>query len=185
MKNNRKFWLAIALFTLTVPGFILFSYWYLGIFSSMEISEISDQEFTIAGGEVVGDYNKTGAEVVKTRRLFLEAGRKCEPVLLYSNNAITTGKPYLRSVGGCVLSSALTADQQKLLGNEKIQIQQVKIARGLRLRTYGQTAVALRKSWTEIARLTEQGNELVFPLVQLVRDDGTNDLLIAVKRKKP
>ncbi|HNJ67477.1 MAG TPA: hypothetical protein PKW28_16400, partial [Turneriella sp.] len=44
-----------------------------------------------------------------------------------------------------------------------------------------QTAVGLRKVWTEIARLSEQGRQLQFPLVQRIREDGTNEFLIGEK----
>jgi hypothetical protein len=41
--------------------------------------------------------------------------------------------------------------------------------------------VGLRKVWTEIARLSEQGTELQFPLVQRIYEDGTNEFVIGVK----
>ncbi|MFZ5630432.1 MAG: hypothetical protein ACOY5B_14975 [Spirochaetota bacterium] len=179
--KNKRFWFTIGIFTLTVPGFILFSYWYLGIFSPVRLSAASQHNLTVIGGEVSGDYNKTGAEVVKTRRLLEANGFACEPVLIYYENAITTGKPYLRSVGGCSLPTDLPARLSQELLRDGRQKRTVQFARGVRIETYAQTAVGLRKVWTEIARLSEQGRQLQFPLVQRIRDDGTNEFLIGEK----
>ena len=179
--KNKKFWLVIAVFTLTVPGFILFSYWYLGIFSAVRISPASALDLTVIGGQVTGDYNKTGAEVVKTRQLLEANGFTCDPVLVYYENAITTGKPYLRSAGGCILAKELPENLLKDLLRKGRQRHRVEFARSVRIETYAQTAVGLRKVWTEIARLSEQGRQLQFPLVQRIREDGTNEFLIGEK----
>lgn len=179
--KNRRFWLTLAVFTLAAPGFILFSYWYLGIFSQVRITPASSLEWSILAGGVAGDYNKTGAEVVKTRRLLEANGFPCEPVLVYLENAITTGKPYLRSAGGCILPKDLPANLLADFLRQGRQKHIVRFARGVRIETYAQTAVGLRKVWTEIARLSEQGRQLQFPLVQRVREDGTNEFLIGEK----
>jgi hypothetical protein len=179
--KNKRFWLVIAIFTFTVPGFMLFSYWYLGIFSAVRISPAGALDLSVIGGQVAGDYNKTGAEVVKTRRLFEANGFGCEPVLVYFDNAITTGKPYLRSVGGCVLLSDLPENLLQELLKQGRQKYRVKFVRSVRIETYAQTAVGLRKVWTEIARFSEQGRQLKFPLVQRIRADGTNEFLIGEK----
>jgi hypothetical protein len=180
--KNKRFWLVIGVFTLTVPGFMIFSYWYLGIFSSVRLTPAREFEMTIIGGEVAGDYNKTGAEVVKTRRLLEDNGFSCEPALVYYENAITTGKPYLRSAGGCLLPKGLPEKLLKALLRDGREKRTVQFARGVRMEIYAQTAVGLRKVWTEIARLTEQGRQLQFPLVQRIRDDGTNEFLIGEKQ---
>lgn len=177
--KNKKFWLVIAFFTLAVPGFMLFSYWYLGIFSPVQITETSEKiELTLIGGRINGDYNKTGQEVVKTRHLLLEQGFPCDAVLVYFDNAINTGKAYLRSMGGCLLPNNLPPQLlQSFLqaGREK---QSIVISDAIRLRTYAQTAVALRKAWRELARLAEQNRRLVFPLVQRIGEDGDSEFLI-------
>ncbi len=179
--KNKRFWLLIAVFTLTVPGFIFFSYWYLGIFSAVRISAAGAFALRVIGGEVAGDYNKTGAEVVKTRQILAANGFSCDPVLVYYENAITTGKPYLRSAGGCVVEKELPDNLLKDMLRQGRQEFRVEFARGVRIETYAQTAVGLRKVWTEIARLTEQGRQLTFPLVQRIREDGTNEFLIGEK----
>lgn len=171
----------MAVFTLLVPGFIIFSYWYLGIFSGVRIAPSGAIDVTLIGGEVMGDYNKTGAEVVKTRHLLEANGFACDPVLVYYENAITTGKLYLHSVGGCALAKDLPESLLKDLLRQGRQKHAVRFARGVRIETYAQTAVGLRKVWTEIARLTEQGRQLQFPLVQRIRADGTNEFLLGEK----
>jgi hypothetical protein len=179
--KNKRFWLVIGIFTLTVPGFMIFSYWYLGIFSSVRLTPATEFEMTIIGGEVAGDYNKTGAEVVKTRRLLEANGFVCEPALVYYQNAITTGKPYLRSLGGCLLPKDVPARLLGELIRSGREKRTVEFSRSLRIKTYAQTAVGLRKVWTEIARLSEQGTKLQFPLVQRIYEDGTNEFVIGVK----
>lgn len=177
---NKKFMLVIAAFTLTVPGFFLFSYWYLGIFSSVEISEITDYNAVVYAGRHQGDYNKTGGEVVKTRKLVMANGLACEPVLVYFENAITVGKPNLHSAGGCVVNGALLPHVLQALRDQNREKISLKIHKGYRLKTYAQTAVALRKVWTELARLSDKGINLQFPLVQLVRENGDSEFLIGV-----
>lgn len=180
--KNKKFWLIIAFFTLTVPGFMLFSYWYLGIFSPVQVSDSAEKiELVLIGGRVNGDYNKTGQEVVKTRRLLLEQGFPCEPILVYFDNAITTGKAYLRSMGGCIMPPNLPPQLLQTLLQTGREKHSIIMPRAIRIRTYAQTAVALRKVWKEIARLSEQNRKLVFPLVQRIGDDGGNDFLIGTE----
>ncbi len=181
---NKKFILIIAAFTLTVPGFFIFSYWYLGIFSAVEITEVRDYTATVYAGRHQGDYNKTGGEVVKTKRLLESLFLACEPVLVYFENAITTAKPNLQSAGGCIVPAVVTPAVAKILkaqGREPIQIA---IGEGYRLKTYAQTAVALRKIWTELARLSDKGVVLRFPLVQLIRENGDSEFLIATTRSQ-
>jgi hypothetical protein len=181
---TKKFVLIIAAFTITVPGFFLFSYWFLGIFSGMTTSAIRDFHLTFYAGRHYGDYNKTGEEVVKTRRLLLSHGLPCKPVLVYFDNAINVGKPYLKSAGGCENNSELPKKVLDLLAAAKIEKMTVDISTGYKLSTYAQTAVALRKSWTELARLSDAGVELTFPMVQLVHENGDNEFIIASKTKR-
>lgn len=176
---NKKFVLIIAAFTITVPGFFLFSYWFLGIFSSMEIQPLKDFKLVVYAGEHNGDYNKTGEKVVLTRKLLLSHSIECKPVLIYQENAITTGKPYLRSLGGCGTAQTPPAQVITEMSKTGIRRYEFDIRSGYRLKTYAQTAVALRKVWNEIARLTEKGVDLKFPLLHIVHDDGTNEFVIA------
>ena len=180
---NKKFILIIAAFTITVPGFFLFSYWYLGIFSNFEIASAENFQVAFYGAEHSGDYNKTGEKVVQTKRLLKAHAVECLPVLVYRDNAITTGKPYLRSWGGCILSEKLPAYVVTDLAKNGMNRHEFSFARGYRLRTYAQTAVALRKAWTEIARLSEHGANLDFPLFHRVHEDGTSEFYIAVSGK--
>ena len=180
---NKKFILIIAAFTITVPGFFLFSYWFLGIFSSMETRPLKDFKLVIYAAENNGDYNKTGEKVVLTRKLLLSYAIACKPVLVYQENAITTGKPYLRSLGGCSVSEALPVHVVTALSKAGMRRYEFAIPKGLTLTTYAQTAIALRKVWNELARLSEKGVELKFPLIHSVHDDGTNEFSIAVESK--
>lgn len=175
---NRKFILIIAGFTITVPGFFLFSYWYLGIFSSIEGAPLQPFVARVYAAEHSGDYNKTGEKVVQTRRLLKSYALPCQPVLIYHDNAIVTGKAYLKSSGGCITDEKLPAHVEAALRQNGMNAVSLKIPSGYQFKTYAQTAVALRKVWPEIARLTDKGAVLKFPLVHLVRDDGTNEFLI-------
>lgn len=176
---NKKFILIILVFTVTVPGFFLFSYWFLGVFSGVTQSDVKNFSTTFYGIEHQGDYNKTGEGVVKTMRLLESYAFPCAPILLYRDNAITVGKIYLKSVGGCITDNNLPAHVVKALNNAKMLRYDVRIETGYRFATYAQTAIALRKVWPEIARLTDKGDELKFPLVQLVKPTGDNEFLIA------
>lgn len=180
---NKKFILIIAAFTITVPGFFLFSYWFLGIFSSMEIQPVKDFKLVVYAAENAGDYNKTGEKVVQTRKLMMSYAIVCKPVLVYQDNAITTGKPYLRSLGGCSVSESLPAHVLAALSKAGMKRYEFDIQKGYTLKTYAQTAVALRKVWNEIARLSEKGVELKFPLLHMVHDDGTNEFVIDTAAK--
>jgi hypothetical protein len=177
---NKKFILVIVAFTLTVPGFFLFSYWYLGIFSSVDITEIDNFDAVIYAGRHQGDYNKTGGEVVKTRKIVMANGLVCEPVLVYFENAITTGKPNLHSAGGCRVNGAILPHVLQALRDQNREKIVLKVQKGYRLKTYAQTAVALRKVWTELARLSDKGINLKFPLVHLVRENGDSEFLIGI-----
>lgn len=175
---NKKFILIIAAFTITVPGFFIFSYIYLGVFSSAERSEGQTFAATVYAGEHRGDYNKTGESVVQTRRLLQSFALPCEPVLIYFENAITMGKPYLRSAGGCITEKNLPAHVLKALASEGKKPFVLNIGPAYKFTIYAQTAIALRKIWTELARITDTGRELKFPLVQIVRPNGDNDFFI-------
>lgn len=178
---NKKFILIITAFTLTVPGFFLFSYWHLGIFSSVAVNPLDGYSAVFYGGHHQGDYNKTGGEVVKTRRLLQSLATECQPVLVYFENAMTTGKPNLRSAGGCILQSQPAGQVLAALKKDGREPIQLEIKKGYRLTTYGQTAVALRKVWTELSRLVDKGKVLKFPLVQLVRENGDSEFLIGIE----
>jgi len=178
---NKKFILIITAFTLTVPGFFIFSYWYLGIFSGVEVTGLGGYSAVVYGGQHQGDYNKTGGEVVKTRRLLQTLATECQPVLIYFENAMTTGKPNLRSAGGCILEAKPAAHVLAALKKDGREAINVEIKKGYRLTTYAQTAVALRKVWTELARLVDKGIVLRFPLVQLVRENGDSEFLIGIE----
>lgn len=180
---NKKFILIIAAFTITVPGFFLFSYWFLGIFSGMDIQPLKDFKLVVYASEHNGDYNKTGEKVVQTRKLLLSYAIPCKPVLVYYENAITTGKPYLRSLGGCSVSEILPAHVTAAMSKNGIQRYEFDIRNGYTLKTYAQTAIALRKVWNEIARLSDKGVDLKFPLLHMVHDDGTNEFVIAAGAK--
>lgn len=178
---NKKFLLIIVAFTLTVPGFFIFSYWHLGVFSSVDVAPLTPYSAVLYGGRHQGDYNKTGGEVVKTKQLLKRFGAECEPVLVYFENAMNTGKPNLRSAGGCIVGTNLPASVQAALKEEGRESITLDIKKGYRLTTYAQTAVALRKVWTELSRLVDKGNVLKFPLVQLVRENGNSEFLIGVE----
>jgi hypothetical protein len=62
---NKKFILIMLAFTLTVPGFFIFSYWHLGIFADMTVTNLQEKHLTAIVRNHSGDYNKTGEEVVK------------------------------------------------------------------------------------------------------------------------
>lgn len=178
---NKKFLLIIVAFTLTVPGFFIFSYWHLGVFSSVDVAPLTAYQAVLFGGRHQGDYNKTGGEVVKTKKLLKSLGAECEPVLVYFENAMNTAKPNLRSAGGCIVGTKLPASVQSALKKDGREAITLDIKKGYRLTTYAQTAVALRKVWTELARLADKGNVLKFPLVQLVRENGNSEFLIGVE----
>lgn len=175
---NKKFWLIITAFTISVPGFIVFSYWYLGIFSSITVVESTPQKFTVYAADHSGDYNKTGEHVVRTSRILASYAFSCKPILIYFDSVITTGKPYLRSAGGCVVDAMLPKHVVQELAQQKITARTLDFKKPYKLSMYGQTAVALRKVWVEIARLTDKHIELKFPLVQLVHATGENDFLV-------
>lgn len=175
---NRKFILIMLVFTLTVPGFFIFSYWHLGIFSDMTVTELKGTRVAAIVRNRSGDYNKTGEEVVRVKRLLASYALPCEPVLIYFDSAITTGKPYLKSAGGCITEEKIPAHVQVELNKQDMRPIEVRIGAGYRLAMKAQTAVALRKVWTEIARITERGTELRYPLVQLVRESGLNEFYI-------
>lgn len=178
---NKKFILIITAFTLTVPGFFLFSYWHLGVFSGFEVAPLAPYKTVFYGGRHQGDYNKTGGEVVRTKRLLKELGAECTPVLVYFENAMTTGKPNLRSAGGCISDTNLSAGAKATLSKEGRETITLDIKKGYRLTTYAQTAIALRKVWTELARLVDKGVVLRFPLVQLVHENGNSEFLIGTE----
>jgi hypothetical protein len=184
---NKKFILIIAAFTITVPGFFIFSYIYLGVFSGATRSEGQTFAATVYAGEHRGDYNKTGEQIVQTRRLLQSYALPCEPVLVYFENAITVGKPNLKSAGGCITEKNLPAHVVKDLAAQGKKPYEIKITPAYKFTIYAQTAIALRKIWTELARLTDAGRELQFPLVQIVRPNGDNDFFIAPAQtvKKP
>lgn len=172
-------------FTLTVPGFFIFSYWHLGIFADMAVADLGEAHISAVVRNHAGDYNKTGEEVVRVKRLLASYALPCEPILIYFDNAITTGKPYLKSAGGCITEQKIPAHvwaelrQQDMIAHETI------IRAGFRFTMKAQVAVALRKVWTEIARITDRGTELRFPLVQIVRENGQNDFYISKTVAKP
>lgn len=176
---NKKFILIIVAFTVTVPGFFLFSYWFLGIFSSMEVTPLKNFKLDIYAAEHQGDYNKVGEKVVMTRKILMSYAIACKPVIVYHENAITTGKPYLRSLGGCSTAEIPPAHVVTAMLKAGIRRHEFNISSGYTLKTYAQTAVALRKVWNEIARLSEKGVDLKFPLLHLVHEDGTNEFAIA------
>ncbi len=178
---NKKFLLIIVAFTLTVPGFFIFSYWHLGVFSSVEVAPLTGSYSAVLyGGRHQGDYNKTGGEVVKTKRLLINLGAECEPVLVYFENAMNTAKPNLRSAGGCIIATNAAPNLVAALKKEGREAITLDIKKGYRLTTYAQTAIALRKVWTELARLVDKGTVLRFPLVQLVRPNGDSEFLIGI-----
>jgi len=176
---NKKFILIIAAFTITVPGFFLFSYLFLGVFSGVERSDLKNFSIAVYAGDHSGDYNKTGEQVVKTQRLLASFASPCEPVLIYYNSAITTGKPYLKSAGGCIAEKNLPKHVVQALTEQQRHLVEIKIDSGYKFTVYAQTAIALRKIWTELARVTDSGKELKFPLVQIVRATGENEFYIA------
>jgi hypothetical protein len=178
---NKKFIVIIAAFTITVPGFMLFSYWYLGIFSSMSASAVVKYSASAYVGLHNGDYNKTGEQVVKTSRILRSYAFNCKPILIYFENAISVGKPYLKSAGGCIVESAIPPHVVQALKKNGVEVQKFVIPVGQRLATYGQTAVGLRKVWTELARLTDRGVQLKFPLLQIIHENGENEFLIATE----
>ncbi len=182
---NKKFILIIAVFTITVPGFFLFSYWFLGIFSSIEVSPLTDFHRTVFAAEHAGDYNKTGEKVVATRNFLLSYAIQCEPVLVYQQNAITTAKANLRSLGGCSTTEALPAHVAAAMPKAGITRHEFEIRRGYRFKTYAQTAIALRKAWNEVARLSEKGVALEFPLLHVVHADGMNEFAVAGVKESP
>lgn len=175
---NKKFVLIIAAFTITVPGFFLFSYMFLGVFSGVERSDVKNFSIAVYAGDHSGDYNKTGEQVVKTQRLLASFASPCEPVLIYYDSAITTGKPYLKSAGGCIAEKNLPKHVIQALAEQQRRLIEIKIDSGYRFTVYAQTAIALRKIWTELARVTDSGKELKFPLVQIVRATGENEFYI-------
>jgi len=177
--KNKKFWLVITVFTISVPGFIIFSYWFLGIFSSITVSEVGAQKFTLWVGDHSGDYNKTGENVVKVSRIFASYALSCKPALIYFENAITTGKPYLKSAGGCIVGDEkLPAHVEKELLAMKSRKLTLEMQQAYKFTMYAQTAVALRKVWVEIARLTDKQREVKFPLIQIVQATGDNDFYL-------
>lgn len=175
---NKKFVLIIAAFTVTVPGFFLFSYLYLGVFSGVERSDKQNFSAVVYAGEHRGDYNKTGEQVVKTQRLLQSFAMPCEPVLIYFDSAITVGKPYLKSAGGCITEKNIPPHVLTALNRENRIPVKIHIEAGYKFSVYAQTAIALRKVWTEIARVTDSGKEVKYPLVQIVRESGQNDFFL-------
>jgi len=175
---NKKFILIIAFFTITVPGFFIFSYWFLGIFGSFERSEVTGYRILAHAAAHTGDYNKTGEQVVKLRRIFLSYALPCEPVLIYYDSVAEKGKPYLRSAGGCISEDKIPPHVLKELEAAGSRAIEVRVDRGIRFTIRAQTAVALRKIWPEIIRMTDAGTALKFPLVQRIYDDGRSEFVI-------
>jgi hypothetical protein len=175
---NKKFILIIAFFTITVPGFFIFSYWYLGIFGSFERSEVTGYHFIAHAAPHTGDYNKTGEQVVKLRRILLSYALPCEPVLIYYDNVAEKGKPYLRSAGGCISEDRIPPHVLKELAAVGSRAIAIRIDHGARFIIHAQTAVALRKIWPEIIRMADAGAGLKFPLVQRIYDDGRSEFVI-------
>jgi hypothetical protein len=93
---------------------------------------------------------------------------------------MTTGKPNLRSAGGCILEAKPAEHVLAALKKDGREAISIEIKKGYRLKTYAQTAVALRKVWTELARLVDKGVVLRFPLVQLVRENGDSEFSSAL-----
>lgn len=180
--KKLRFWLVIGFFTLTVPGFILYSYWHLGVFSSIAMKPVANQKFILIGGASQGDYNNTGAEVVKTRDFFNAASLHCRPALLYQDNPAKIVKPQLRSFGGCLVDeNDAGAYLRQLKASGRLQATAL-FQDGMQISMYGQTAVALRRGIGEIERLTKEGRNPTYPLLQLVEDDGTNHFFISLQK---
>lgn len=180
--KKLRFWLVIGFFTLTVPGFIFYSYWHLGVFSSITLESVANQKFILLGGVSQGDYNNTGAEVVKTRDIFNAASLRCRPALLYKDNPAKIVKPQLRSVGGCLVDEKdASAYMRQLKASGRVQSTAV-FQNGIQISMYGQTAVALRRGIGEVERLAKEGRNPTYPLLQLVDDDGTNHFFISLAK---
>ncbi|HRP69478.1 MAG TPA: hypothetical protein PLY93_08105 [Turneriella sp.] len=175
---NKKFILIMLFFTLTVVGFFIFSYLFLGVFSDFKRTQNVSFNAVVYAGVHEGDYNKTGKEVVETRNIFLANGLTCTPILVYYDDVQKVGKPYLKSLGGCSAEKEPPTEVIKILREKNKMRYTFSLKRADQFSIYGQTAVVLRKIWPELVHLSEKGAKFKFPVLQVVHDNGDSDFYV-------
>ncbi|MCX7634019.1 MAG: hypothetical protein N2Z22_11875 [Turneriella sp.] len=171
--KNRRFWVIVLVFTISVPGFMVFSYWHLGVFSSVEMALAEEKSLMMLVKPTRGDASKAAAAASELNRLFHSMGKRCTPVLVYFDDPQKTIKANLRAAGGCI------AQEKFFIVDPAAEWQTITLRKHLVLTTYAQTAVALRKVWRKLYGLRTQ-YDWQLPLVQVVQADGTNEFRIAI-----
>jgi hypothetical protein len=177
---NKKFLLIIVTaFTLTVPGFL---YFFILAFRCVQqrrrrtgLSALQRRSSTAASHQ--GDYNKTGGEVVKTKQTAAKDSRQpnASRYSIYFENAMNTGKPNLRSAGGCIRRQRICPQSMcrrhlKEEGRESITHRyQKRLSASPLMR---RQLLRSEKSGLNSRALSTKVIVLKFPLVQLVRENG-------------
>ncbi|MFA4844310.1 MAG: hypothetical protein WC632_05090 [Candidatus Margulisiibacteriota bacterium] len=115
MKILKWFLIVVLIVIAAVLSFL----WYLGVFSTLKVSEREMGPFTIAYKHYVGEYKDTGKVFMEVsnamKDLGLEVSNKSDSLGIYYDNPATVAKDKLRSDCGIVIAGKDLAKAPALL----------------------------------------------------------------------
>lgn len=177
MATKHKFILLMLFFTITVPGFLVFSAWQMGLFKTPEPSLHNYAAQNFIGLPHRGEYQKAGEKISHLYRLFLEKKLACVTAAILHDDPEKVVKNMLRSSGGCI-STEIPKDLQA-------PYERITIPAGeyLQVTMNAHPSVALRKGYGHLIKASREKNlKVVFPIIQSNDEHGVFTFRILVQK---